>query len=132
MVPNPRGADIHIESLWLKMILNSVVDLSSHCYGSVTHVKIGRFDLDNDSEDYEKLKVQEEIPHPYFDIATTDNDFILLKLEQPSNYTAVMIDGGGSVNLIDGQGITVIGWGKTSFSIIGSFSNVLLEVEVDC
>lgn len=104
---------------------------AAHCYGSVTHVEIGRFDLDNDSEVYERIKVQHEIPHPYFDIATVDYDFMLLKLEQPSNYTPVMIDDDGSIDLIHGQDLTVIGWGKTSYSMFGSFSNVLLEVEVD-
>lgn len=104
---------------------------AAHCFGSVTDVEIGRFDLENDSEVYERIKVQHEIPHPYFDMATLDYDFMLLKLEQPSNYTPVMIDDGGSVNLIYGQDLTVIGWGKTSYSIFSSSSNVLLEVEVD-
>ena len=101
---------------------------AAHCYGFVTHVHIGRYDLGDDSESYENIEVLEEIPHPNYDFMGLDYDFMLLRLKNPSKYATVKLDD-GSASLFDGVDLTVIGWGKTS--PFGMASDVLLEVEVD-
>jgi len=101
---------------------------AAHCYGYVTHVHIGRYDLGDDSESYENIEVDYEIPHPDYNIMNLDYDFMLLKLKTPSNYTAVKLDD-GSTSFVNGMDLTVMGWGKVSS--FGKASDILLEVEVD-
>lgn len=103
---------------------------AAHCFGLVTHVQIGRYNIDDDSETFEEIQVEREIPHPLYDMSTTDYDFMLLKLEMPSTYEPVALDD-GSINLSHGHDLAVMGWGKTSQSVFGTSSDILLEVEVD-
>jgi len=101
---------------------------AAHCSGYATHVQIGRFDLEDDTEEYEKIAVHYEIKHPDYDILTQDNDVMLIKLTTPSMYQPVKLDD-GSQNLGNGQTLTVMGWGK--ISSFGPPSDTLLEVDVD-
>lgn len=101
---------------------------AAHCSGYATHVQIGRFDLGDDTEEYEKIAVHYEIQHPDYDMLTQDNDIMLIKLTTPSLYEPVRLDD-GSENLYNGQTLTVMGWGKTSS--FGPVSETLLEVDVD-
>lgn len=102
---------------------------AAHCalgYGS--HVQIGRWDLNDDTEDYEDIQVDYELVHPDYDNLSFDNDFMLLKLKTDSQYPPVSIND-GSQNSSPGTDVTTMGWGTTSFD--GTSSDVLLEVEVD-
>ena len=103
---------------------------AAHCFGHVTHVQIGRYNMQDDSETYENIEVKYEIPHPYYNNITTDYDFMLIKLQTPSMYPPVVLDD-GSVILSSGQDLTVIGWGKVHQTLFAPSSDTLLEVEVD-
>jgi trypsin len=101
---------------------------AAHCAGYATHVHIGRYDLGDESESFESIEVDFEIPHPDYDLESQDYDIMLIKLKTPSKYTPVKLDD-GTTKLRDGEDLTVIGWGKTSS--FGRPSEVLREVEVD-
>ena len=101
---------------------------AAHCEGYATHVEIGRYNHNNVSETFETIEVETEILHPRFDVASFDFDFMLLKLKNPSNHSAVKLDD-GSIKIPKRQTLTVVGWGKTS--TYGNPSDILLEVEVD-
>jgi len=101
---------------------------AAHCYGIGLHVEIGRYDLSDESEIYEKIGIKHEIPHPDFEMDTLDYDIMLVELESPSDYQPIKLDD-GSQSFTDGMDLTVIGWGKTS--TWGRESDILLETEVD-
>jgi len=105
---------------------------AAHCAGERNgRVQIGRWDISDNSEDYEDIAVDEEFEHPNYNSRTLDNDFMLLKLEQPSQYPPVSIDD-GSENLPAGTDVWVMGWGNTRDSFFnGRPSDILLEAEVD-
>jgi len=100
---------------------------AAHCSG-VTHVEIGRYDVSDSTETYERIEVAFGMNHPNYDGRTMENDLMLLRLKEPSSYDTVTLDD-GSASLSVGTDVTVMGWGATSEG--GSGSDVLLEVEVD-
>jgi len=57
-----------------------------------------------------------------------DKDFMLLELNEPSSYEPIKLDDASSF-FSNGQDLTVIGWGKTSF--LGDPSDFLLEFEFE-
>merc|ERR1712232_1406218 len=101
---------------------------AAHCYGYATHVQIGRYDIGDELEEYESIEVEYEIPHPDYNYLTQDFDIMLIKLKTPSQASPVKLDN-GSERFFNGQGLTVMGWGKTSS--FGPPSDILLEVDVD-
>jgi len=102
---------------------------AAHCGGYATRVQIGRHNYTDDTEEYEEIAVIQEIQHPDFGGITGElfnYDFMLLQLENPSNYTPVKLDRDGCFET--DESLTVIGYGVTE--ICGSLSEVLREVEV--
>jgi len=105
---------------------------AAHCAGERNgRVQIGRWDISDNSEDYEDFKVDYELVHPNYNDRTLSNDYMLLKLEETSQYPPVSIDDGSQL-LPAGTDVTVMGWGNTRDSFFnGRPSDILLEVEVD-
>ena len=101
---------------------------AAHCANYGSHVQIGRFDLNDITEDYENIMVDYELVHPDYDNSLLDNDFMLLKLKTDSHKPPVSIDN-GSQNTDAGADVTVMGWGTTTYG--GYSSHKLLEVDVD-
>ena len=101
---------------------------AAHCANYGSHVQIGRFDLNDITEDYENIMVDYELVHPNYDKSLLDNDFMLLKLKTDSHKPPVSIDN-GSQNTDAGADVTVMGWGTTTYG--GYSSHKLLEVDVD-
>jgi len=110
------------------LIASEWVLTAAHCAGYVTNIHIGRYDLGDDSEVYENIETEFEIPHPKFDLQTLDYDFMLVKLKTPSSYQPVLLYNGNE-DFPDGLDFTVMGWGRTGSNRLPS--DILLEVEVD-
>ena len=110
------------------LVAPNVVLSAAHCGGFISSVRIGRHNLNDNSEDYETFTIAEEVPHPDYNANTLDYDYMMLRLSGSSTYEPVTLDD-GSTNLSAGTDLTVMGWGTTSSG--GSTSSVLLEVEVD-
>jgi len=101
---------------------------AAHCAGNGSRVQIGRWDLSDNTEEYENIEVDYELVHPDYDNSSLDNDFMLLKLKTDSQYPPVSIDNDSQI-IYNGADVTTIGWGATSHR--GTSSDVLLEVEVN-
>lgn len=101
---------------------------AAHCKGIGSKVQIGRHDLSENSEIYEEIDIEWETAHPYYNDYTMDNDFMMIKLANASTAETVTLDDGNQT-LNDGDAVTVMGWGTTTYG--GVVSDVLLEVEVD-
>lgn len=110
------------------LIAPDLVLCAAHCSPYVDNVQIGRHDLSDNTERYERFSIVQEIKHPEWDSNTMNNDFMVLKLSGSSSYVPVSLDD-GSVNLTAESDLTVIGWGTTSSG--GSQSKVLQEVTLD-
>ena len=75
------------------------------------------------------IGVDFEVQHPQWQQPNpNDNDLMLVKLSNPSTAPVVQLNFDPSVP-VEGQPVTVIGFGVTEEN--GSFSQVLLEVEVE-
>jgi len=69
---------------------------AAHCSG-VTHVEIGRYELCDWNETYERIEVAfEMVKHPNYDNRTMENDLMLLRLKEPSSYDTVTLDDGSA------------------------------------
>jgi trypsin len=103
---------------------------AAHCGGYATRVQIGRHNYTDDTEEYEEIRVLKEINHPEYNRFSNDYDFMLLQLENPSNYTPVKLakDDTDESKMKRQDPLTTIGWGVTSVG--GTLSDILLEVEV--
>jgi trypsin len=110
------------------LVAPNVLLCAAHCQGFISEVTIGRHNLSDNSETYETFTIAEEVPHPNYDSATLDYDYMMMRLDGYSSYDPVVLDN-GEINLTAGKDVTVMGWGTTSSG--GSASNVLREVEVD-
>jgi len=108
-----------------------IVLSAAHCQGSPYNVVIGRHALDSDEG--EVIPMKDEVPHPDYNAALTDNDFMLVFLESPVSHDVefVKLNSDPSYPGIDAQ-VTVMGWGDMDAADdISTLSNVLLEVEVN-
>ena len=62
------------------LIARDFVLTAAHCAGGDYKVVIGRLDMDDSNGD--EVEITEEIPHPQYDVRTTNNDFNLVLLQQ--------------------------------------------------
>jgi len=108
---------------------------AAHCQGSpyihTYNVVIGRHDLDSDGG--EVIPMKDEVPHPDYNAALTNNDFMLVFLESPVSHDVefVKLNSDSSNPGVDAP-VTVMGWGDMDAADdVSTLSNVLLEVEVN-
>lgn len=102
---------------------------AAHCQGGTFDVVAGQHDLSRASGKEQTRAVERTIPHPQYDRATTDWDFMLLKVDTPFD----MNDCVGTVCLPDsdvrpGTSCWITGWGTLSSG--GPGARVLQEGEV--
>jgi len=117
------------------LIAKDIVLSAAHCMGTEGgynqdpgyNAVIGRHNL-NTTEGVE-VSVKTEITHPDYDWGTTNNDFMILVLNQS-------ITGAGLVRVSPdivpvGQGVTVMGWGDTDIADhLQTMPDELMETEV--
>jgi hypothetical protein len=113
------------------LIARDVVLTAAHCQGVGYKVVLGRHDLDD--YDGEALFVKQELPHPEYNEALTDNDFMLMFLDGGStaeNVVTVRLNS-ESVVPAPGQNAMVMGWGDTDASTLyQDISDVLMHVDL--
>mmetsp|Transcript_2964 Transcript_2964/g.6506 ORF Transcript_2964/g.6506 Transcript_2964/m.6506 type:complete len:566 (+) Transcript_2964:185-1882(+) len=112
------------------LISRDVVLSAAHCDGiSVDKVVVGRQNLN--TYDGEELKVASTLPHPEYDSEMTDNDIMLVFLEDPANESTELVKLNSDLAAPSiGAPVSVAGWGLTdvdSFSV----SDDLMVVEVN-
>ena len=91
---------------------------------------IHRHDLDDN--DGQVIPMKRELPHPQYGRKSTDNDFMLVFLNEPTteNVDLVTLNSDSSVPNIE-QVVTVMGWGDTDVrDNVATQSDVLMNVQV--
>ena len=121
------------------LIARDVVLTAAHCQGvdGPRKVVLGRHDLDETYVGGE-FDVWGELPHPGYDEARTDNDFMLLFLDLGDDPLLAAGEGVVTVKLnsdpsvpASGQDATVVGWGDTDPSeYYSDISDVLMGVDL--
>jgi len=93
------------------LIAPDIVLCASHCMqnGSYKAV-IGRHALD--STDGEEIAVKNEVTHPNYDRATTDNDFMIIVLDHATTEDVDIVEVSPD-GVPVGTAVTVMGWGDT-------------------
>jgi len=113
------------------LIARDVVLTAAHCQGGRYDVVVGRHDF-NDG-DGEVIAMRDELPHPNYVSATTDNDFMLVFLERPisdvDGVDFVTLNHRHSVPSLN-QEVTVMGWGVTDYDT-GDMADALMHVKVN-
>jgi len=115
------------------LIARDVVLSAAHCAGGEYDVVIDRPNL-NSQNAGQKISMKSERPHPDYNYRTTNNDYMLVFLDEP-------VDMSGGMNLVElnsssnypnvGQKVTVMGYGDTNPSDnVSDLSSRLMEVEV--
>lgn len=112
------------------LLAPNVVLTAAHCKGHIDEVRIGLYDIGRGSTDrYESFSFTHTV-HPYYRRrATSDYDFMLLKLNGSSSYPPVPILDPMHAELAPSTPMAVIGWGTTRYG--GKRSQTLLEARVD-
>lgn len=112
------------------LIAKSVVLSMVHCQGGDYKIALGRHDV---SKCGQLVKVHCEVPHKKYNDDTTDNDFMLVFLKDPTELKEgqvglVKLNNDASL-LAEDDDVTVMGWGVTNTNT-GLLSDVLMEVDV--
>ncbi|KAL7493437.1 hypothetical protein ACHAWT_002557 [Skeletonema menzelii] len=112
------------------MIAPDVVLSAAHCQGGQYEITVGRHGLEDG--DGESIEVATEIPHPNYDDATTDNDFMLLILKDSVTVDVKMVQVNSDINVPEvGAAVQVMGWGDTDITEEVEMPIYLQEVEVN-
>lgn len=114
------------------LIAKDVVLTAAHCKGGPYNVVLGRHDLDDN--DGQVIPMKREVPHPNYDTYSTDNDFMLVFLEEAvtsNNVDLVTVNSQPSAPSV-GQAVRVMGWGDTDIrDDYSEQSDVLMNVRVN-
>lgn len=119
---------VALEGCGASLIAPGVVLSAAHCAPNGNEyenksVRVGAYLLSGiwDSNDVDRV-VAEQKNHPSFNQKTVENDFMLLRLQQP----VYLADGGvtlelsnDDIDIQDGTELTVMGLGVTSYSFLG-------------
>ena len=107
------------------LIAPDIILTAAHCAGYASEVELGRYDrnipYNNEDDDYylhERLNVAFEVKHPLYNPQSVDNDFMLVKLLEPSVFHPIITLNTNpnipSSSSSTGVELTVMGWGDTN------------------
>lgn len=97
------------------LIAPTVILTAAHCFDKIDVAMLGISNFTNIQEvDYEYYVINPEhkVIYPSYDPNTQAHDFLLLMLDQPSNFYPIALNTKQFVPT-DGQQLTVMGWGIT-------------------
>lgn len=114
------------------LVAPDVVLTAGHCRDATKEAEVGRWNRDDDSDDFETIEIlYPEYPHPLYSADDGFSyDFMLLKLARPSSRPIVRLNNNpGLPNGDFVDEVTVMGFGNT-VSGIPSLSSILQEVDL--
>ena len=122
--PPPQGRFPYIASLTYfgshlcggSLIAPDLILTAAHCAGYASEVELGRYDrsLPFSEGVHERISVSFEIKHPQYNAQTVDNDFMLVKLLEPSAlHPVITLNTNPDIPSEAGEELTVAGWGDT-------------------
>jgi len=91
------------------LIASNVILTSARC-ADISEVNIGRWKLNDPTEEYETFNIIQKVAHPDFDAETYDADFMVAQLDGHSTATPVEIDD-GTQDVPKNTKIVIMGWG---------------------
>lgn len=110
------------------LIHDDIVLSAAHCSGIQGSLRVGALSTKT-NQGVQVRSVARKVLHPNYNDDTTDNDYIILKLNQPvTGVTPVQLNA-DSRSPATGDILTVIGFGATKTG--GDGSDILLKVNVD-
>lgn len=97
------------------LVAPDIILTAAHCAGYATQIELGRYDKGAAmSGDAERIEVAFEIVHPTYDPTTVNNDFMIIKLVEPSTrHNLVSLNADPNVPNTQGEKLQIIGWGDT-------------------
>ena len=98
------------------LIAPDIVLSAAHCAGFASEVELGRYDRSIPLEEgvHERISVAFEVKHPLYNAQSVDNDFLLIRLLEPSVlYPTITLNTDPIIPSEAGQQLTVMGWGDT-------------------
>ena len=98
------------------LIAPDLILTAAHCAGYASEVELGRSDRSLPFLDgvHERISVAFEVKHPQYNAQTVDNDFMLVKLIEPSVlHPLVMLNTNPNIPAEEGEKLIVAGWGDT-------------------
>ena len=117
------------------LIAPDLILTAAHCAGYASEVEIGRYDRSLPFEEgvHERIAVTFEVKHPQYDAHTVDNDFMLVKLLEPSVFHPVItLNTNSDIPSKNGEELTVAGWGdKNPNPDVHTPSLQLLQVQLE-
>lgn len=119
------------------LVARDLVLTAAHCAGYSSAVDLGRQDrnIPYNEKIHERIEVAYEIKHPSWNQNTVDNDFMVMKLVQPSTdeaNTLATLNTNPSIPSIPGEQLTLMGWGDTNPDPdVNEPSLELLEVQLE-
>lgn len=116
-----------IDKYW---VLTSALCACNETVGGIKEVGIGihnasDFFNNETNQEFEKISVSHAVIHPEFDFDIVNNTVMMLKLDEPSNYTPVLLADESFDSLTPDLSVTVLGYG------FSNFGNRLMEADVD-
>jgi len=96
------------------LIAPDIVLTAAHCFESFSGVELHRYDISDNTEIFESFIVREHVRHPLYrdKVGEFNYDFMLLQLYGKSSINAfVTINSDPNIPSVEGQSLTVLGWG---------------------
>lgn len=117
------------------LIAPDVILTAAHCAGYASEVDLGRYDRSLPFLEgvHERISVALEVKHPQYDAQSVDNDFMLVKLLEPSLlHPVITLNANPNTPSEEGEELTVAGWGDTNPDVdVHTPSFQLLQVQLE-
>jgi len=116
------------------LIAPDVILTAAHCKG-LTSAHVGRHNRLDPDDDFDGITIASEIRHPAYNDLTYNYDFMILKLEQPSDNPTMRINTDPDLPAVGvPDGVKVVGFGLTDYYYDGTHgesANILQEVDME-